>query len=393
MKTLLQQLPKEITDKYSVENNTLKQEVKSNPKDRISLEIGDSKQPDFKPQVKIMRWDNEINFSIRAQEDPNAIVEIDKEKIKYIADKYEIHLYDKPDTSEDGGVELEWVLKEKPASNILTATIQTKGLNFFYQPLTQEEINDGTLRPENVEGSYAVYHATKGGMNDVAGMEYKTGKAFHIYRPKVIDANGVETWGDLNIDEQNGLLTVTIDQTWLETALYPVIVDPTFGYTSIGVSTSATIGSGVVVACQATSIEAGDITSMTAHRKVLSGTADEGMAIYSDSSAVPDSKIAEDSGNVTVDTTYGWDTVNISASIVATDYHLATWVNGDSNYKYDAGASGQQSSKSLQTFETWPNPFSRSGNLARIVSIYATYTAAGAAAAIVGWRNLLGVGL
>src|SRR3990167_10435198 len=111
-------------------------------------------------------------------------------------------------------------------------------------------------------------------MNDVAGMEYKTGKAFHIYRPKVIDANGVETWGDLNIDEQNGLLTVTIDQTWLETALYPVIVDPTFGYTSIGVSTSATIGSGVVVACQATSIEAGDITSMTAHRKVLSGTAD-----------------------------------------------------------------------------------------------------------------------
>lgn len=28
--------------------------------DKIEVEIGDSKQPDFKPQVKIMRWDYSI---------------------------------------------------------------------------------------------------------------------------------------------------------------------------------------------------------------------------------------------------------------------------------------------------------------------------------------------
>ena len=157
---------KEITDKYTVLNNTYVQEVKANPKDRIELEIGDIKQPDFKPQVKIMRWDNEVNFSIRAVEDPTATVETDGEKIKYKAKEYEVHQYDKPDTSEDGGFEFEWVLPEKPKSNVLTTTIQSKGLDFFYQhELTQEEIGEGSERPENVVGSYAVNHKTKTGHN------------------------------------------------------------------------------------------------------------------------------------------------------------------------------------------------------------------------------------
>ena len=33
--------------------------------DEYKIEIGDSKDIDFKPQVKIMRWDNECNFSVR----------------------------------------------------------------------------------------------------------------------------------------------------------------------------------------------------------------------------------------------------------------------------------------------------------------------------------------
>lgn len=234
------ELPSEITEKYTVEENTFKQEVSDNPKDRIEVIIGDDKQTDFKPQVKIQRWDNEVNFSIRAEEHPDAVVEVESEVIKYITPEYEVHQYDKPGASENGGFEFEWILKSKPSSNVLIATVQTKGLDFFYQPeLTQQEIDDGDSRPENVVGSYAVYHSTKGVMNDVVGMEYKVGKAFHIYRPKVTDANGNEIWGELNIDVQNGFLVVTIDQAWLDSAVYPVIVDPTVGYTSIGASNSA----------------------------------------------------------------------------------------------------------------------------------------------------------
>ena len=77
-------LPKVLTDKYVVENETFSHEVKDNPKDRIGVEIGDALQPDFKPQFKIMRWDNEVNFSLRAEEKVGATVETEGEKIKYI---------------------------------------------------------------------------------------------------------------------------------------------------------------------------------------------------------------------------------------------------------------------------------------------------------------------
>src|SRR3990172_1486477 len=183
-------LSKGVRDKYTVDrvSNSFAQEAKSNPKDRISIELGDSKQPDFKPQAKMMRWDNEVNFSVRAEEDPLATVETEGEKIKYVTPDREVHFRDfTPDISHpEGGLKFEVILKEKPVSNKLEFTISTKGLDFFYQPpLTQQEIDEGAERPENVIGSYAVYHTTKGGMNDVAGMEYKVGKAFHIYRPKV----------------------------------------------------------------------------------------------------------------------------------------------------------------------------------------------------------------
>lgn len=221
---------------FTLKDNTLSRAVKENPKDKIEIELGDSKQPDFKPQFKVMRWDNEVNFSMRAVEDPTATVETVDGTVKYKAKDYEVHQYEKP-VDEDGGFEFEWVLPKKPKSNVLTATIQTKELDFFYQPaLTEQEIANGAQRPDNVVGSYAVYHKTKGGMNDSAGMEYKTGKAFHIYRPEAVDATGARTWCELNVDVDAGVLIVTVPQKFLDTAVYPVVVDPTFGYTSSGAS-------------------------------------------------------------------------------------------------------------------------------------------------------------
>jgi hypothetical protein len=51
---------------YSFKDNTYSTKPKDDPKDRIEVEIGDSKQvSDFLPQVKVMRWDNEVNLSLR----------------------------------------------------------------------------------------------------------------------------------------------------------------------------------------------------------------------------------------------------------------------------------------------------------------------------------------
>ncbi|GAJ08531.1 unnamed protein product, partial [marine sediment metagenome] len=77
--------------------------------------------------------------------------------------------------NELGGFEFEIVLKEKPATNQIVLDIQARGLRFSYQPpLTQQEIDRGADRPDNVVGSYAVYHATK------KNNQYMTGKAFHM---------------------------------------------------------------------------------------------------------------------------------------------------------------------------------------------------------------------
>ena len=112
-------LPKSITNKYTLENESFKREIKSDPKDKIEIEIGDMKQLDFKPQFKIMRWDNEVNFSIRGEENVLGTVDFQGEKIKYKTQDYEIHLYDKPGASKDGGFEFEWVLLKKPPTNIV----------------------------------------------------------------------------------------------------------------------------------------------------------------------------------------------------------------------------------------------------------------------------------
>ncbi len=44
-----------IPEGYTLKDNARSRVVKGDPADRIVVEIGDTKQPDFKPQVKIMR--------------------------------------------------------------------------------------------------------------------------------------------------------------------------------------------------------------------------------------------------------------------------------------------------------------------------------------------------
>jgi hypothetical protein len=103
---------------YQLKNNTYSKVAKENPQDRIHVEIGDAKQPDkFYPQVKITRWDNEVNFSARLiHDEKNPVIVQESEKIKWQGDKVEAHFYDiEPNPSLlEGGTELEVILKEKP---------------------------------------------------------------------------------------------------------------------------------------------------------------------------------------------------------------------------------------------------------------------------------------
>src|SRR3989304_956204 len=139
-----------------------------------------------KPEMVLEKWNGEVRLGISY---PGGMGRLIKNGVEWVmAGAYR---------RDEKTFEFEAILQEKPLSNVFNFQLTgTENLNFFYQPaLTQQEIDEGAERPENVVGSYAVYHKTKGVMNDESGMEYKVGKALHIYRPKVTDANGDRVWG------------------------------------------------------------------------------------------------------------------------------------------------------------------------------------------------------
>ena len=76
---------------------TWKQEVKTDLKDELSCVIGDDKSLDFKPQMKIERFSNECNVSIRLIEDDTETptIETEGDKIKYIKKDKECHFYNR----------------------------------------------------------------------------------------------------------------------------------------------------------------------------------------------------------------------------------------------------------------------------------------------------------
>jgi len=190
----------------------------------------------FSPEIKLEKWGDETYIRVWSDEagDNFATQEGDK-VIWYNKDKSkEYNFY--PTTLENGteAFEFEVILKEKPKTNIISLKIESKGLKFLYQPeLTQKEKDEGAFRPENVIGSYAVYHESKSGdYTALGGKNYQAGKAFHIYRPQMVDSNGWKVWGELNIDIEKGIQTITIPQDFIDKAVYPIYhaSGETFGF-------------------------------------------------------------------------------------------------------------------------------------------------------------------
>lgn len=201
------------------------------------VEIGDIDSKDFKPHLKLNRWDGECFIKVGLPVTEKSLPIIDGNKIIWEGRDKHILIY--PFASKQfelGAYEYEVILDKKPKSNKIVLDIQSQGLKFLYQPLlTQQEIEDGDTQPENIAGSYAVYHTTK--RDHILGQtNYGCGKAFHIPRPKIFDSRGDWVWGELYYDEANGLLITLIPQEFLEYAYYPIrhAAGDTFGYTSRG---------------------------------------------------------------------------------------------------------------------------------------------------------------
>lgn len=363
---------------YLESDNTFFAEPKTNPKDRIEVEIGDSKQRgEFFPQVKICRWGggdgtNEVNLSVRlVHDEANPVVSLKDGVVEWNGEKQQALIYaiDPSKDHPEGGHEFEIVLKEKPDSNVTAFTLNTKGVDFLYQgELTPEEVKQGFDRPENVVGSYAIYASTKKA-NYVGGKEYKAGKVGHIYRPKVVDAKGVEVWGDLNIDTKAGILSVTIPQDFLDNAVYPVrhAAGLTMGYTTAGAS-NFTVGNNVCLVEKPISASVtGTLDSVTFYGSTAASAHAKGcLWLNSDGTFIAATNAINVGGSAAWNTGAFGSLPSVTGS---TNYVIGPVCDGNCPVYYDSGGHGCTESMN----------YASPGNLTLLdqgarVSAYATYT-------------------
>lgn len=189
--------------------------------------VGDS---NFIPEVELNKWD-EVKLKVWSEEegDAKAVQKDNKLTWKNKDKSKEYNFYEKTAQeigSEDGGFEYEIILNEKPKSNIISLKIDTENLVYYKQK------ND----------DYDFYNADgkTGDYTKLGGKNYKTGMAFRLYKPILIDNKKKKYDCEVEIKDDN--LKIVIPD--IDNSNFPAILDPTFGYTSGCPDTGQAIGGG-----------------------------------------------------------------------------------------------------------------------------------------------------
>lgn len=355
----------------------------------LAIEIGDSKQLEFQPQLKAICSpvkQNEFNFSLRLTKDVRgSYVTRDQEKIVQ--------------TFRDGTVARFYPLGNdfefdvwqpfRPPNNVVPFTCQSKGLVFYPQRTLKNLSDDGSSwemnsgmrsrRPVNVNESIAIYYADGYRHN-----AYKAGKAFHLYRPLAVDARGRSHWCAWILDERSMPTGIRIPLA----AEYPVLLDPTLGNTTGGasdVNLEPTKISAFGNVSAFTMSENGTADDINVYRKAGATTDfDVTMGIYNGTSA----RVSDTAGGLIGTTTISaaFKTQTITGSLTSgTAYRLAFAHDGagssqNFSFSYDDGSTSNTLAYVDSTYSsgTLPDPFPSSpALLAFLGSIYINYTASG----------------
>jgi len=332
------------------------------------VEIGDSSDSNFKPHLYLPRWDKESGIALEFPLAGTLSPELKGNVIEVTKGDFKLRWYSVQD--ELGGYEFEIILGKKPPVNYIDLDFQTKNVKAYYQPaLTPQDVAQGVDRPENIVDSLALYHPTK--RNGI----YRAGKIGHLYRPLATDALGRKQWGVLSI--VSGKLRVWFDPIWLASASYPVTIDPTFGYTTIGATGYNT--ENIIRGGNATGA-AGTATTITAALRET-GAANTHLvksALYlqSNSSLLSTTNQRQD---IAYTATAWYDfTLSPSVSISAVGYIPVAWANGGTGELRIYGDAGTASLwTDAETYGTFPDPAIFVETTSVDLSIYVTYTAGG----------------
>ncbi len=199
----------------------------------------------------------------------------------------------------NGDLEWEFILADRPADSIFRFTYESSGLSFHRQDTTLFET--GSIYTPEIINSYAVYMT-----GDRSG---SSGKICHIFRPLAFDAlskDGIDsTWCDLTIDTLAGEFRISIPSSFLNHADYPVTIDPTFGFMTIG---AVAITRPTAVACLFNTHSAGPSEAVIRYHvygRAVDTASQVMMAAYTIDGGLPDARLATPA-NFIVDTVTGW---------------------------------------------------------------------------------------
>ncbi|MER0170341.1 MAG: hypothetical protein DU489_07005 [Nitrosomonas sp.] len=387
---------------YDLGEPTIAEKMKDKRKEEVITETLNTKQPELqRKKDQLLTYKNEVEHtgtsSIKID---GLIISATSTEQRTLIAEQEIWKLDQELAVQDG-FKVDILLNERPTTNVFCYDIQgAENYDFFYQPpLTPEEIAEGATRPPEIEGSYAVYHKTL--KNHFLGqVNYETGKVMHIPRPQVWELDNEEStkeWADLSYTDKDELC-VTVRQEFLDKANYPVRVDPTFGYTTIGGSSQAILDKtnsrtwrlGRVF----TASEDGTVTKMSAALKMTSGTQTGTVSLFINKADnytenANQTQIITAESDLLLTTTATIFDINMSGSIINTIPYILN-ISGDwedlsssiGNVMFDAGSgthffrdiiNGSGAYTTSKDSPWTPSVYSPSGT--SIFSIYTTYTA------------------
>jgi hypothetical protein len=358
----------------------------------------------FVPQIKLTRWNGEASLTLRV---PEGVMQsgvtsfVDNEVLHKEAT---IGFYAMP--GEGDLFKIGYILYQKPLTNKLTFQLEGwEAFDFFYQPPLKNVNPDGSTwedhdgggrfyRPVDVNGSYAIYHrALRGRLGGQT--DYGTGKFAHYFKPRFIDADGRTVWAE-NLNITDGIVTVAIPQTFLNSARYPVRANDTldFGRTAIGASTD-TPGAGYFTAASfGQTTGAGDLTCLHVCAWVNTTPINIKLAAYTNggtnppgSGAAPDDLVSgATTGAISVSRTTKptqaseWASGNVTGALDASTYY---WFGFDPEatlyVAYDGSQPDYTSLYAAVAYANFPPAQAPafSGHLTVVYSCYGTYTESG----------------
>ena len=308
-----------------------------------SVTVGDSTKQDFKPILTFESLDSWFNIYFNNDEliSKESLTFID-EKVTYIINDYELWYYQK----DRNNFEFEIIITQPMKSNILTLGLDSYNLDFRKQlPLNQEYnkedwdfINETysikgkieLIRPLNIVNSYAVYY-----INTPKGLP---NKAYHIYTNTVTDSKGNMIYTDLNIDAKRNVYEIIIDQKYLDNAVYPLRVSPTFGKTSVGETGLGNGWDNSFIMCKYTSSVKMNISNILVWGYWGNGGNCKGV-LFSENSGIPDDLLIE--GSEVAQPSYSWSN---SSTVYELDSNITFWMGYyQATFCWGRGDSGETS--------------------------------------------------